>query len=194
MRVSWVAAVSVVSGILIFLPLILLPAPVSAIPEYGAKESRNCPFCHVPGDYTRLNERGRYYLQHNYSFEGYVEKPRETKSRGEEIYVQYCEGCHGKKGENFNIGGNGAAAVEAVKSGRMPPGSLLSLSEQELKQLASYIDSLGGNGQGAPSTPVAGGAEEEYEELGVHMPTWDVGGIVVAIILAMLFVVRYWRI
>ena len=191
MRMSWVAAVST---ILILLSL-FLPPPVSATPEYGAKESRNCPFCHVSGDYTRLNERGRYYLQHNYSFEGYVEKPRETKSRGEEIYVQYCEGCHGKKGENFNIAGNGAAAVDAVKSGRMPPGSPLSLSEEELNQLASYIDSLAGNGKtgGVTSTPVAGGAEKEYEELGVHMPTWDVGGIVVAIILAMLFVVRYWR-
>jgi cytochrome c553 len=192
MRMSWVVAVAAVASILILLPLSF---PANATPEYGAKESRNCPFCHVSGDYTRLNERGRYYLQHNYSFEGYVEKPREVESRGEEIYVQYCEGCHGKKGENFNIAGNGAAAVDAVKSGRMPPGSPLSLSEEELSQLASYIDALGGNGRagGQTSTPVAGVAEKEYEELGVHMPTWDVGGIVVAIILAMLFVVRYWK-
>ena len=188
MRILW-AAIAITA-------ILMLMAPSSATPEYGAKESRNCPFCHVSGDYTRLNERGKYYLQHNYSFEGYVEKPRETKSRGEEIYVEYCEGCHGKKGENFNIAGNGAAAKDAVKSGRMPPGSPLSLSEEELNQLASYIDSLGGNGQTGkpqPSTPGAGGAEEEYEELGVHLPTWDIGGIVVAIILAMLFVVRYWR-
>jgi len=168
-----------------------LVLPVSATPEYGAKESRNCPFCHVSGDYTRLNERGKYYLQHNHSFEGFVEKPREAKSRGEEIYVEYCEGCHGKKGENFNIAGNGAAAKEAVKSGRMPPGSPLSLSEEELNQLASYIDSLGQGTQ--PTKPAATPGKEEYEELGIHIETWNVGGAVVAIILAMLLVVRYWR-
>ncbi len=192
MKAAWMPIASTVA---IFLSLLFL-LPASATPEYGAKESRNCPFCHVSGDYTRLNERGRYYLQHNYSFEGFVEKPRVTKSRGEEIYAQYCEGCHGEKGENFNIAGNGAAAKDAVKSGRMPPGSPLSLSEDELNELASYIDSLGGNGQAGklqPSTPGAGGAEKEYEELGIHIPTWNVGGTVVAIILTMLLVVRYWR-
>jgi|GEM_PF-2496539 cytochrome c553 len=182
-------------GILAFLlALLLIFLPTSSgTPEYGAKESRNCPFCHVSGDYTRLNERGKYYLQHNHSFEGYVEKPREVKSRGEELYVQYCEGCHGKKGENFNVGGNGAAAKDAVKSGRMPPGSPLSLSEKELNELAAYIDSLSGQPTQSVATPGAPGAEKEYKELGIHMPTWNVGGAVVVIILAMLLIVRYWR-
>ncbi len=181
-----------VISLLIAVSLFLLTLPVSATPQYGAKESRNCPFCHVSGDYTRLNERGKYYLQHNHSFEGFVEKPREVKSKGEEIYVQYCEGCHGKKGENFNIAGNGAAAIEAVKSGKMPPGSPLSLSEEELNQLASYINSLGGQG-GQSTKPAGTPAKKEYERLGVHIMTWNVGATVMGIILSMLLVVRYWR-
>jgi cytochrome c553 len=126
-----------------FLILFLVVYVVSATPEYGAKESRNCPFCHVSGDYTRLNERGKYYLQHNYSFEGFIEKPREIKSKGEELYVEYCEGCHGKKGENFNIAGQGSAAKDAIENGRMPPGTKLDLSENDLNELVAYIDSLG---------------------------------------------------
>ncbi len=51
---------------------------VLAKPEYGAAESKNCPFCHTRQGPPQLNDAGAYYASHNHSLEGYVPKPPST--------------------------------------------------------------------------------------------------------------------
>ncbi len=51
--------------------LALSPQPLSALPEYTEKERKECDFCHPSGDLFALNEAGKYYAEHNHSFEGY---------------------------------------------------------------------------------------------------------------------------
>lgn len=58
--------------------LLLLPSLSVARPEYAAKESRNCPFCHTRDGPPQLNEIGVYYVTHNHSVEGYVPTPKAT--------------------------------------------------------------------------------------------------------------------
>jgi hypothetical protein len=45
-------------------------------PEYSKKESKQCLYCHTAMGKPDLNEAGKYYKDHNYSLEGYVEKKR----------------------------------------------------------------------------------------------------------------------
>lgn len=58
--------------------LLLYPVLSSARPEYAARESRNCPYCHTRDGPPQLNEAGKYYGTHNHSLEGYVPSPKMT--------------------------------------------------------------------------------------------------------------------
>ena len=58
--------------------LLLSPALSSARPEYAARESRNCPYCHTRDGPPQLNEVGKYYGTYNHSLEGYVPSPQTT--------------------------------------------------------------------------------------------------------------------
>lgn len=66
----------------IFLLAVLLlsyfPSLISARPEYAARESRNCPFCHSRDGPPQLNEMGVYYGTHNHSVQGFVPSPKVT--------------------------------------------------------------------------------------------------------------------
>lgn len=64
--------------LLLGLLLLLNTSMISARPEYAAKESRNCPFCHTREGPPQLNEVGVYYGTHNHSLEGYVPSPQTT--------------------------------------------------------------------------------------------------------------------
>ncbi|HLB71781.1 MAG: hypothetical protein OIN88_06010 [Candidatus Methanoperedens sp.] len=64
--------------LLLGLLLLLNTSMISARPEYAAKESRNCPFCHTRDGPPQLNEVGVYYGTHNHSLEGYVPSPKTT--------------------------------------------------------------------------------------------------------------------
>lgn len=68
--------------ILLIAIMFLLYAPLltSAKPEYSAKESRNCPYCHTRDGPPQLNEAGVYYGTHNHSLEGYVPSPEVTST------------------------------------------------------------------------------------------------------------------
>ncbi len=58
--------------------LLLSPALSSARPEYAARESRNCPYCHTRDGPPQLNEVGKYYGINNHSIAGYVPSPQTT--------------------------------------------------------------------------------------------------------------------
>lgn len=58
--------------------LLLYPALSSARPEYAARESRNCPYCHTRDGPPQLNEAGTYYGTNNHSLESYVPSPKMT--------------------------------------------------------------------------------------------------------------------
>lgn len=58
--------------------LLFTPSITSARPEYAAKESRNCPYCHTRDGPPQLNELGVYYGTHNYSDSGFVPAPKVT--------------------------------------------------------------------------------------------------------------------
>lgn len=58
--------------------LLLSPILSSARPEYAARESRNCPYCHTRDGPPQLNEIGRYYGINNHSLEGYIPSPQTT--------------------------------------------------------------------------------------------------------------------
>ena len=57
--------------LLVIALLLYTPILTSARPEYAARESRNCPYCHTREGPPQLNEIGVYYGSHNHSFEGY---------------------------------------------------------------------------------------------------------------------------
>lgn len=70
-----------INRILLLLAIVLLlyaPSLTSARPEYAAKESRNCPYCHTRDGPPQLNEMGVYYGTHNHSMEGFVPSPKAT--------------------------------------------------------------------------------------------------------------------
>lgn len=53
----------------------VLVAPFAAgTPEFSKREKKQCTFCHTAVGKPDLNEAGRYYRDHNYSFEGYEKK------------------------------------------------------------------------------------------------------------------------
>ncbi len=64
--------------ILISLMIFMLFSPISgsARPEYAAKESRNCPYCHTRDGPPQLNEAGVYYGTNNHSLTGFVPSPK----------------------------------------------------------------------------------------------------------------------
>ena len=64
--------------ILLFTIALLFSSLASARPDYAAKESRNCPYCHTRAGPPQLNEIGVYYGTHNHSLEGYVPSPTVT--------------------------------------------------------------------------------------------------------------------
>ncbi|HZT41434.1 MAG TPA: hypothetical protein VFA07_04565 [Chthonomonadaceae bacterium] len=80
---TWILCCTLLSSVL------FVPRSARATVEMARKESRACQYCHVsnsPGfkddktglqEPTTLNERGKYYLAHHLSFEGYV-APRVT--------------------------------------------------------------------------------------------------------------------
>ncbi|PWB50330.1 MAG: hypothetical protein C3F06_12215 [Candidatus Methanoperedenaceae archaeon] len=67
--------------------LLFFPSLTSARPEYAAKESRNCPYCHTRDGPPQLNEVGVYYVTHNHSLEGYVPTPKGTPTPEPEIEI-----------------------------------------------------------------------------------------------------------
>ena len=58
--------------------LVLSPALSLARPEYAAKESRNCPYCHTRDGPPQLNEAGTFYGTNNHSLAGYTPSPSVT--------------------------------------------------------------------------------------------------------------------
>ena len=46
-----------------------------AKPEFAKKESKACTYCHVKLGDKELNEAGKYYKDHNLSFESYQPAP-----------------------------------------------------------------------------------------------------------------------
>lgn len=58
--------------------LLISSALSSARPEYAARESRNCPYCHTRDGPPLLNEVGKYYGTNNHSLEGYIPSPQTT--------------------------------------------------------------------------------------------------------------------
>lgn len=54
-----------------------------AKPEYARRTGKECSFCH-PSDSWNLKDAGKYYRDHHYSLQGYVEpapaKPKSGKS------------------------------------------------------------------------------------------------------------------
>ncbi len=66
--------------ILLFVIIFLLYAPILSLarPEYAAKESRNCPYCHSRDGPPQLSDAGAYYATHNHSLDGYVPSPSVT--------------------------------------------------------------------------------------------------------------------
>lgn len=66
--------------ILISVVIVMLFSPImtSARPEYAARESRNCPYCHTRDGPPQLNEVGIYYGTNNHSLTGYVPSPAVT--------------------------------------------------------------------------------------------------------------------
>ncbi len=65
---------------LISLVIFMLFSPImsSARPEYAARESRNCPYCHTREGPPQLNEIGIYYGTNNHSLTGYIPSPKVT--------------------------------------------------------------------------------------------------------------------
>jgi hypothetical protein len=61
-----------ISSLVLAAGLSLHVLPLRAIPEYTAKESKECEFCHPGNDPYALNEAGKYYADYR-SFEGYGE-------------------------------------------------------------------------------------------------------------------------
>jgi len=57
--------------------MLLSPALSSARPEYAAKESRNCPYCHTREGPPQLNEAGTFYAN-NHTLAGYAPSPSVT--------------------------------------------------------------------------------------------------------------------
>lgn len=60
--------------------LLLSPILSSARPDYSARESRNCPYCHTRDGPPQLNEVGTYYGTNNHSLAGYVPSPQTTST------------------------------------------------------------------------------------------------------------------
>lgn len=48
----------------------LLPL-ATAKPEYAKKEGKACTYCHVKPGSKEMTDAGKYYKEHNHSFEGY---------------------------------------------------------------------------------------------------------------------------
>lgn len=66
LRVLFVAAMA--SGF--FLSL------AQAKPEYAKKEHKSCTYCHVKMGSKELNDAGKYYKEHDHSFQGYKEEKK----------------------------------------------------------------------------------------------------------------------
>jgi hypothetical protein len=78
---SYIMKKNNMNSIILLIGILLLsyaPSIISARPEYAAKESRNCPYCHSSEGPPQLNEIGTYYGMHNHSFEGYIPSPKMT--------------------------------------------------------------------------------------------------------------------
>jgi hypothetical protein len=56
-------AAAILSGTLLTL--------ATAKPEYAKKEGKPCTYCHVKMGSKELTDAGKYYKEHNHSFEGY---------------------------------------------------------------------------------------------------------------------------
>ncbi|MDD5615482.1 MAG: hypothetical protein PHH85_04705 [Candidatus Methanoperedens sp.] len=66
----------ILMSVIIF--IFLSPILTSARPDYSAKESRNCPYCHTRNGPPQLNEVGIYYGTNNHSLTGFVPSPKAT--------------------------------------------------------------------------------------------------------------------
>ena len=65
----------------IFIPVAILTFGLTfsltrsdAKPEYTKKEKKACTYCHVSAKSKDLNDAGKYYKDHNNSFDGYEKK------------------------------------------------------------------------------------------------------------------------
>lgn len=66
-----IRALAIVAGVT------LLVAPLAiGTPEYSKKEKKQCIYCHTAMGKKDLNEAGKYYKDHNFSFVGYEEKKK----------------------------------------------------------------------------------------------------------------------
>jgi hypothetical protein len=88
---TWISAavfIAILAG-----GLALGQQPLTALPEYTEKEHKECDFCHPAGDLFALNDAGKYYAEHNHSFEGYEspEPPEPAKPKPVEPPKPYAD-------------------------------------------------------------------------------------------------------
>jgi len=55
----------------LFAGMLIFSTVSSAKPEYSKKEKKKCTYCHTAMGKKDLNAAGKYYKEHNHSFEGY---------------------------------------------------------------------------------------------------------------------------
>ncbi len=58
-------------GLLLIVAALVAVSLGMSTAEYTKKESKSCTYCHPAGKFKELNEAGKYYKDHNHSFEGY---------------------------------------------------------------------------------------------------------------------------
>lgn len=117
------------------------------------------------------------------------EAPVEAAQMGEELYNAKCAACHGEGGKGTEVGpallGNefvmtsDEAAVKAVISeGRqdkgMPPWKGV-LSEEQMDSLVTLLKGW------------------KKEEIGVHLPQWDIGILVFTLLFVVMFMVYIYK-
>ena len=60
-------------GVLSLVGIMVVPYAVGT-PELAKKENKSCTYCHTAVGKPDLNDAGKYYKDHNNSFEGYQPK------------------------------------------------------------------------------------------------------------------------
>lgn len=59
------------STLLMTLALFIAVSLGMSTAQHAKKEGKTCTYCHPAGKFKELNETGKYYKEHNHSFEGY---------------------------------------------------------------------------------------------------------------------------
>jgi mono/diheme cytochrome c family protein len=159
-----VVAAGVLMGALIF-----GQRPTHALPDYAARTGEPCATCHInPAGGGPRNQRGLLWVAAGKP-DKVPELPGKKKAApgavsGADIYKnEGCSGCHGASGEGLigpPLNQNVIAAetiTSAVRAGKgaMPAFPPDKLSDEDLKVLIDYVQSLpSGGAEGAAPTQV----------------------------------------